>query len=104
MPPFGREGDHEAVEGASGCKNTILLAVEYDFCLFLLKQRCFLRMARSPSGTPAVRGAGAKQQHLAPIPEGAIQRTVQHAAMESAPTEIGSAIRIDRITESVGSN
>ena len=35
----------------------------------------------------AGRGAGAKQQHLAPIPEGAIQKTVQHAAMESAPTE-----------------
>ena len=51
-------------------------------------------------------GAGRWGEATAPCshPGGSHSETVQHAAMESAPTEIGSAIRIDRITESVGSN
>ena len=104
LPPSGREGDREAVEGACGYESNDLpfmrclplfssVGTEMSslLCAFSFRHPC---------------GAGRRGKATAPCshPGGSRSDSRRQADMESAPTEIRSTIRIDRNTESVGSN
>ena len=68
LPPAGREGDHEVVEGAGGYECNGLPCMRCLPLFSLVEAKVSSLLCAFSFRHPAVRGAGAKQQRLAPIP------------------------------------